>query len=302
MSNDIEVRHLRYFLALAEELHFRRAAEKLFISQPGLSRQIKQLEERLGCQLVNRKSKKVRLTPAGAYLRDEARYVLNHLELAYRRTRLLAAGEEGELRIGFVGSAMQNIIPELVTRMTRQSPRIHFSLSEMNNDQQITALETDAIDLGFVRVRHVPRGLELRPIYEDTFSLALPADHPIGPENFRNVGQLADAPFILFSSDYSPLYYDQVLSICEDQGFSPRVSHRSVHANTIFRLVENGLGVAIIPSAFRQGFDLRIKFIELDRIPQRALLYVAWRRDNRNPILPKLLDRLPALPGKSPAR
>ena len=301
MSNDIELRHLRYFLALAEELHFRRAAEKLFISQPGLSRQIKQLEERLGCQLVNRESKKVRLTPAGVYLRNEVRYVLNHLDLTYRRARLLASGEEGELRIGFVGSAMQNIIPELVTRMTKQSPGIHFSLSEMANDQQIQALKTDAIDLGFLRVKRVPPPLELRPVFEDTFSLALPVDHPIGPDNFRDMSQLADASFILFSSDYSPLYYDQVLSICEDQGFRPRVSHRSVHANTIFRLVENGLGVALIPSVFRSGFDLRIKFIELDRIPQRAMLYAAWRRDNRNPLLPKLLDRLPPLPGQPAA-
>lgn len=295
MSNDIELRHLRYFLALAEELHFRKAAEKLFISQPGLSRQIKQLEERLGCQLVSRESKKVRLTPAGTYLRDEARYVLNHLELTYRRTQLLAAGEEGELRIGFVGSAMQNIVPELVTEMSHQAPGIHFSLSEMGNDLQIRALVTDGIDLGFLRVKRVPPPLELRPVFQDTFSLALPADHPIGPENFRTIRQLADEPFILFSSDYSPLYYDQVLSICEDQGFQPRVSHRSVHANTIFRLVENGLGVAIIPSVFRSGFALRIKFIELTQIPQRAMLYAAWRRDNRNPLLPKLLDRLPAL-------
>lgn len=295
MSNDIELRHLRYFLALAETLHFRKAAEKLYISQPGLSRQIKQLEERLGYELVSRDAKRVRLTPAGAYLRDEAKYVLNHLELSYRRAQLLAAGEEGELRIGFVGSAMQNIVPRLVTELTEQVPGIHFSLSEMANDRQIKALEADAIDLGFLRVKRVPADLELRRVFEDTFSIALPADHPLGPDNFRHIGQLAGEPFILFSSDYSPLYYDQVLSICEDQGFSPRVSHRSVHANTIFRLVENGLGVAIIPSVFRQGFDLRIKFIELDRIPQRAILHAAWRRDNRNPILQKLLDRLPPL-------
>jgi DNA-binding transcriptional LysR family regulator len=295
-SYQIELRHLKYFLAVAEELHFRKAAERLFISQPGLSRQIRQLEELLQTPLFLRDKKKVHLTRAGEYLKGEVEFVLNHLEVTRKQLILIGEGQQGEVRMGFLGSAMQSVIPTLLVKLKEHYPRIKTSLEELSNTAQIGALLKDRLDIGFVRLNRVPDGLSLRPVFEDTFSLVLPQGHALDKKTFISLRQLHEENFILFAQDYSPLYYDTVMSICEDAGFSPMVSHKSVHAQTIFRLVENHLGVAIVPSSLQKGFNMKVKFIELDQIPQRAVLSVVWKNDHRNQALEHCLDLL--LPGK----
>ncbi|MEM9647284.1 MAG: LysR family transcriptional regulator [Bacteroidota bacterium] len=292
MDYQIELRHFVYFLAVAEELHFRKAAEKLFISQPGLSTQIKQMEELLGTQLFVRDKKKVRLTSAGEFLKNEVKFILNHLEQTKKQLKLIDQGRMGEVRIGFLGSAMQNVVPNLLLDLKQEFPLIHTSLEELSNRAQIRDILHDQLDLGFVRLSRVPKGLKLRPVYEDTFSLVLPEDHPLDAHAFKNIRQVSEDDFILFSQDYSPLYYDTVISICEDGGFSPKVSHKSVHAQTIFKLVENKLGIAIVPTALQDGFQMKVKFIELKRIKQRAVLSMVWKEDNRNPALKNCMDLL----------
>ncbi len=282
MSYQLELRHFRYFLAVAEELHFRKAAEKLFISQPGLSRQIKQMEEVLGVSLLSRSKKKVSLTPAGNYLKEEIEFVLNHLALTEAELKSIAQGHAGTLRIGFLGSAMQNVIPDLLVELKKEFPRIQTSLEELSNRSQVNAVLKDRLDIGFVRLARVPKGLNIKPVFEDTFSLVLPEGHPVNEKNFKGMHQFSEEEFILFDQDYSPLYFDTVMSICEDAGFSPRISHKSVHAQTIFRLVENGMGIAIVPTALQYGFRLNLKLIQLKKIPQRASLSVIWKADNRN--------------------
>ena len=138
----------------------------------------------------------------------------------------------------------------------------------------------------------VPKGLEVKPVFEDTFSLVLPQDHPIDVMNFKSIDQLVHEDFILFAQDYSPEYYDTVLSICEDSGFVPKVSHKSVHAQTIFKLVENKLGIAIVPTTLQHGFQMEVKFIEMKQIKQRAVLSMVWKADNRNPALKNCMDLL----------
>jgi len=293
MDYQLELRHFIYFLAVAEELHYRRAAEKLFISQPGLSTQIKKMEALLGTQLFVRDKKKVSLTPAGVYLKGEVELIVNHIEKAKKQLKLIGQGQVGEVRIGFLGSAMQQLVPDLLLALKAHHPLVHTSLEELSNATQVHAILTDRLDLGFVRMSRVPRGLEVRPVFEDTFSLVLPQDHPMDAAGFESVAQLSREEFILFSQDYSPEYYHTILSIFGDRGFSPRVSHRSVHAQTIFKLVENGLGIAIVPTTLQYGFQMRVKFIELLHIPQRAVLSVVWKTDNRNPALQNCLGLLP---------
>ncbi len=292
MNYQIELRHFIYFLAVAEELHYRKAAEKLFISQPGLSTQIKQMEGILQTQLFIRDKKKVRLTPAGAFLKGEVEFILNHLEQTKKQLKLIGEGHLGEIRIGFLGSAMQNVIPNLLLDLKEKFPFIHTSLEELSNRAQISAILRDKLDLGFVRLSRVPKGLKLKPVFEDTFSLVLPADHILNEKGFKSINQVATDDFILFSQDYSPQYYDTVLSICEDAGFSPNVSHKSVHAQTVFKLVENKLGIAIVPTALQYGFQMKVKFIELKKIKQRAILSMVWKEDNRNPVLQNCIDLL----------
>jgi DNA-binding transcriptional LysR family regulator len=288
----MELRHLSYFQAVAEELNYRKAAERLFISQPGLSRQIKQLEEELGVQLFERDKKHVELTAAGAFLKGEVDFVLNHLESTKQQLLEIAGGREGELRIGFLGSASNQVLPDLLKKLSSNFPKITTSLEELSNQTQVEMIQKDKLDLGFVRLASVPEDLEMKAVYRDTFSLVVPKDHPIQSKDFKSVGQFADESFILFSSDYSNFYYEQILGICRDAGFMPKIKHKSVHALTIFRLVENGLGVAIVPTSLKEGYDLKVRFMEIPEILQFTELSVIWKPENRNPVLEKVLGML----------
>jgi DNA-binding transcriptional LysR family regulator len=292
MSNQTELRHLRYFLAVAEELHFRRAAERLFISQPGLSRQIKQLEAQLGYPLFERNNRRVALTPAGAYLKTEVASLLQKLDEVTNHARALHEGREGRLNFGYVGSAMQNIIPELLVRFRREYPKVVYGLQALGNQEQVSGLLNGDLDLGFVRLEKVPADLVRRPVFTETFSLVLPADHPLEIATFTDVGQLRGDKFILFDPAYSQPYYDQVMTIFGDAGFVPEVSHRTVHATTIYRLVENGFGVSVVPTSLSKGYVADVKFIELTQIPQRTTLSAVWRAEDQNPALGKLVGLL----------
>ncbi len=290
MSYQLELRHFRYFLAVAEELHFRKAAEKLFISQPGLSRQIGQMEDLLGAKLFTRSKKKVSLTPAGAYLKGEIEFLLNHLELTKVQLKQINEGQSGTVRIGFLGSAMQSVIPEFLLKLKDQFPKVHTSLEELSNGSQVNAVLKDRLDIGFVRLARVPEPLKIKQVYKDTFSVVLSKTHSLSERNFKGVEQLAGEDFILFDQDYSPHYFDTVMSICEDAGFNPKISHKSVHAQTIFKLVENKMGIAIVPTSLQYGFKMNVQFIALEKIAQRAILSVIWKPDNRNKVVARCID------------
>ncbi len=290
MGYQLELRHLKYFLAVAEDLHFRKAAERLFISQPGLSRQIRQMEEDLGITLFERHNRKVRLTKAGEYLQKELTRNLNNIDRIISYAKLINDGVNGELRLGYVGSAMQKLIPDLLLHFTRKHPNVTFSLNEMENKQQIHALLNEEIDIGFVRIERVPRGLNIHPLFEDTFSLVLPREHKLDEKNLQSISQLKDEPFILFNASYSESYYEKVMQIFDSAGFAPIVSHYTVNAASIFRLVENGFGISIIPTALKYGYNMEVKFVELKNIHQRTTLKVVWNTDNSNPALKDLIN------------
>jgi len=292
MSNQIEFRHLRYFQTVAKDLHFRKASEKLFITQPALSRQIQQLEEYAGAKLFDRDKRNVSLTKAGEYLLKESQFLFDHLGFIKDNIRHIASGDEGEIRIGFVGSAMQSVIPALLKKINKKSPGVHFVLTELTNQDQVDLIRNDQLDLGFIRTMRLPEGLNKLDVFDETFCLVLPKSHSITQKSFKSIFDLKDENFILFSSQYSHGYYDKIMSIFEDQGFTPRIAHESVHANTIFRLVENELGIGIVPSSLKQGFDLDIKFIDLDKIPQRTTLSAIWRKGSLNPILENVVKLL----------
>ncbi|PKQ45942.1 LysR family transcriptional regulator [Confluentibacter flavum] len=290
MSYQIELRHIRYFLAVADTLHFRKAAEKLFISQPGLSRQIKEMEDQLGITLFDRHNRQVLLTNAGLYLKQELSNNLKSLDAILNHAKLLQAGKDGQLSFGYVGSAMQHIIPELLLKFTQNHPSVLFSLKEMDNQKQIEGLLAQDIDIGFVRLERVPRGLEIYPLLKETFCLVLPKDHPIDRSNFKNIAQLKSEPFILFDPEYSASYYEKVMEIFDESGFSPMVSHNTIHADSIYKLVEHKFGVSIVPKSLQTVNNDSIKFIELDTISQRTVLSAVWDKNNINPMLVHFLN------------
>ena len=217
---------------------------------------------------------------------------MNHLELTQKQLKSIGEGNLGEIRIGFLGSAMQEVIPKLLLQLKKSFSGIRTTLEELSNHAQVNAVLKDKLDIGFVRLARVPKGIHRAPVFEDTFSVVLPKNHYLNEKGFKGIGQLAEEDFILFSQEYSPLYYDTVMSICEDASFSPKISHKSVHAQTIFKLVENNLGIAIVPTSLQHGFQMDVKFIELKKIPQKAVLSVIWKPDNRNLALRHCMDLL----------
>lgn len=293
IANQLELRHLNYFKLLATELHYRRASELLFISQSALSQQIKQLEQILDVSLFDRSNKKVTLTDAGKLFYQDAQQILNKVETAVTHLKLYKTGNTGQIGIGFVASAMESLLPHLLKQFNTDCPNIKFQLDELSNSEQLIALQNEALDLGFMRSNHVPEGFVSKRVYTETFSLVLPATHSMKAAKFKHIGELKDEFFILFPNEQSQLYYQQIINICADQGFAPKVAHRSIHAPTIFRLVENGMGLSIIPTSLAASDNPNIKFIELKHVPQKTALYAVWKKDNPNPALPYLLEMLP---------
>lgn len=292
IANQIELRHLNYFKLLAEELHYRKAAEKLFISQSALSQQIKQLEQYLGHALFDRNNKRVVLNEAGKLFYKDAIQVIQKMQIAVNNVQLLQKGNTGQLGISFVASAMQSILPVLLKQFNSDCPNIEFHLEELTNKEQLLALEKGDIDLGFMRSNQVGQDMMIKSVYKETFTLVLPANHPMCAADFNHVGELKDEYFILFPNDQSQLYYQQIINLCADQGFTPKLSHRSIHAPTIFKLVENGMGLSIIPTSLATSENPGVKFIELKNIPQQTELYAVWKKINDNPALPYLLEML----------
>ncbi|MEE6127231.1 LysR family transcriptional regulator [Chryseobacterium arthrosphaerae] len=292
MSYQIELRHLKYFQVLSNELSFRKASEKLFISQPGLSRQIKQMEEIFNVTLFNRTKKKVELSEAGLYLKKEVDFIFNHLINIKEQLENISQGRQSELRIGFLGSAAEKIIPDCVVKLNRIYPEIRTVLQEMPNKLQVKLLEEHQLDIGFVRLQNIPEGISKHLIHQDSFSLVLPKNHPIDNIDDETFKSLYKESFIFFSSEDSPHYFDVIMSICEDHGFRPKVFHKSINALTIYKLVEEGLGIAILPTSLQYGYDLNVKFLELNYIPQKTELYMVWKESNRNPILKDIINYL----------
>jgi len=291
MSYQLEFRHIKYFLAVAEDLHFRKAAERLFISQPGLSRQIKQMEENLGIILFERHNRKVILTRAGEYLKNELAINLKNIEHTFNHAKLLNDGKRGDLKFGYVGSAMQEIIPNLLLQFRKEHPGIVFSLKEMDNQKQIENLLSHNIDMGFVRLERVQRGLETMQILKETFCLVLPKNHSITAKEFKSLRQFKNESFILFDPTYSASYHEKVMQIFDDSGFSPIISHNTIHASSIYKLVENNFGISIVPKSLFTNHK-GIQFIELDMISQRTILSAVWNTDNKNPILYKTIEMI----------
>ena len=292
MSYQIELRHIKYFLAVAEELHFRNAAERLFISQPGLSRQIKALELELGVILFERHTRKVVLTKVGEYLKVSFALQLKTLSHSLENAKMLHDGKKGALKIGYVGSAMQEVIPNLLLRFEKDNSNILFNLKEIDNQKQIEDLLSFSIDIGFVRLERVAKSLEIKIILKENFCLVLPQKHPINQNNFKNLTQFKNESFILFDAAYSSSYYEKVMQIFDNCGFTPLISHNTIHSSSIYKLVENNFGISIVPKSLTQKSGHKIKFIELDMIPQKTTLSVIWNKKNTNPILMDVLNLL----------
>lgn len=289
MDYQIELRHIRYFLAVAEELHFKKAADRLFISQPGLSRQIQHVENELETPLFLRHNRKVELTPAGEFLYKNSSLWYASIQELLQRTTEIGSGIKATLRLGYVGSAMQEVIPSLLEKINSNYPDIKFTLDELDNSAQTSYLINNKIDIGFVRLSRAPSSLEMKTVLTEHFCLVLPQDHKLKRSELKSMKQLKSESFILFEKDYSPTYYEEIMSLFINAGFTPNVTHSSVNALTIFKMVENGFGLAVVPQSLKNTFNMRIKFIDLDHFPQRTNLNIIWKKSSVTPLIESVL-------------
>jgi DNA-binding transcriptional LysR family regulator len=248
MKNEIELRHLRYFLAVAETLHFGRAAKKLGMAQPPLSQQIRRLETMLGAPLFERTTRGVTLTMAGAMLRERATATMTRLADDLEQTRRVARGEEGRLTFGFSGSVMFTELPAAIQRYRRAYPQVEVRLRELWTSEQMPALADGSIDIGFLRDGEQRPELSLTPLLRESFQVALPADHRLRRQRTVDPASLEDEPFVLFSRRMGNLAYDRTIRCCLDAGFQPHIVQEAPQFPTLIRLVAAGLGVSLVPA------------------------------------------------------
>lgn len=279
----MELRHLRYFVVLAQELHFGRAAKRLAITQPPLSLNIRQLEEDVGARLFDRDHRRVRLTAAGAAFRVEAEALLARAEQARLLAREIGAGAVGRLRIGFVGSVLYRGLPQWLAEFRADHPRIDVALSELNSQDQIDALGRGELDVGFIHTDRLPPGLGSAPVHADTFLACVHEDHRLAARRRIALAEFDGEPFVLFSRTASPDYYARILALCRAAGFTPGVRHEVRHWLSVVSLVGQGIGVSVVPEPLRRAGIAGAVFRPLADAAPPSDVYCAWAADADEP-------------------
>ena len=280
-----EFRQLRYFMAVAERLHFGRAAEALHISQPPLSRAIRALEEHLGVPLFVRTRRRVELTPEGAHLLDETRRLSGQLERTVRELRAMAKGEQARLRIGFVSLADYGVLPELLRTYKVAEPGVTLSLREMVSPEQAAALAAGELDFGLL-LPPVDAAVQLDHlvVQRERFVVALPSRHRLAAGGGRiGLRELAGEPFVTIPRNIAPLLYDIVAQLAAQAGISINVAQEAIQMQTVVSLVSSGLGAAVVPASVANLGRRGVVYRDLaDRHP-RLDVWLAWRRGTLAP-------------------
>ena len=285
----MELRHLRYFVTVAEELHFGRAAARLFIAQPPLSQQIQQLEHELGVSLFTRTSRRVQLTPAGDAFLTEARQILESVGNAAEMAKRAARGETGWLGIGFAASATYDLLPAVLHDFRALFPAVALSLQELNAVEQASALAGKTIHVGFARPYAPQPGAVVGAVLRESFLIALPETHELTGEAALPLPALAEEPFISFPALPNPSYAEVVRAACEDAGFTPRVVQEVREMQTALSLVAAGFGVALLPESVRHLHRDGVVYRPLREPAPRTELAVVSRLDDPSPALQNLL-------------
>lgn len=290
----MDLKQLRYFVAVAEELHFGRAAQRLFISQPALSFDIRKFEEQLGVQLLARTNKSVTLTNAGQVLLDEARKLLQQAAEVKRVTLRSAHGLAGRLRVGFVSSMLYRGLPRAVDRFEADHPAVEIVLKEMNTGEQIQAIQRHQIDLGCAYWGSFPAEVISAPIFSEPFVCCLPAGHALSRRKHLDLSALAQEPFILFPRTVSPHYHDLIIALCVDAGFSPVIRHEARLWQTVVTMVGFGMGVALVPKTLKHAGDARVSFVPLAGGGKESPVLSLRRLGDEEPVASRFLEYLEA--------
>ncbi len=291
---NLELRHYRYFVALAEELHFGRAAERLGISQPALSQQFRWIEQEAGAPLLSRSKRRLALTEVGTVLYDEAAGILRQGQHAELATASASRGDAGSVSIGYVASAaLSGLLPGLIYRFRQAYPAVRLAVRESDMPLQLDAVACGELDIGFIRppLRSLPEGLALFDIAIEPVVIAMHATHALAHHTRIDVALLRDETFICTHTEHGTGFYAITLAICGNAGFQPRVEALSRQMSTIIGMVAAGFGVALIPASMRAFAPPDVVFKPLARNDVVSHLAVIHRKNERSPSVLRMVER-----------
>jgi DNA-binding transcriptional LysR family regulator len=288
----MELRQLRHFIALAEDMHFGRAAERLCLSQPALSASIVRLEEDFGVRLFERDSKGVRITPAGELMLRYARETTNQAERTKRFSLALAAGRIGHIEMGFSGIILTSELDQLIKDLQAGLPDIEIYMREITSQRQVELLRAGRLDAGLVSLPLPPAELDHLKLLEDQFVACLPVGHALADRKVIDIAELRDENFILTSRERAPVMHDQLVSLCTAAGFHPRAAFEADHLLSLATLVARGFGVGLVPISLAGAGIGGLAFIGLERpLPPRSWYFV-WNPHRDTPGLQSLVERM----------
>lgn len=270
---------LKNFLIVADVLNFHKAAERIYIAQPALSRQVKNLEEELGAELFNRSKKQIKLTAAGAYFKTEAARILEQLVQAKQRAGQIHRGEAGTIRIGHVSSVMQSILPPFLKSVMNNYPDLKIGLYESDCNLVIGKIENRELEFGIIPNMETPDNFEAHLLYKENFVVVMPEALNIKIRKPEGLKQLSKCDWILPAKINGEGYAEMLNRLFQKSGFTPNVIFESPNASTNLRLVSEGLGVTIIGKSAMNGSNLNIKYTELKNIPEKVEMRLIWLKD-----------------------
>jgi DNA-binding transcriptional LysR family regulator len=273
----MELRHLRYFIAVAEELNFTRAAERLHMAQPPLSQQIQHLEAELGFQLFRRTKRTVVLTEAGQVFFEESQKILLQVDRAIQLGKQTSRGELGQLTVGFVSSAAHNVVPAILQAFRTRCPAVKLELHELTTNEQLQRLREGRIDIGFVRPPIEEDGINSEIVFREPLIVALPETHPWADRAVVELRELSGEPFILFPRSLAPGLYDPIVSLCQQAGFSPIAGQEAIQMQTIISLVAAEMGVAIVPASMQNFQRSGVVYKSLPESTCIVAIALIWR-------------------------
>jgi DNA-binding transcriptional LysR family regulator len=287
---DMELRRIRYFMAVAEELHFGRAAARLHIAQPPLSAQIQQLERELGVQLFDRTNRRVRLTKEGEVFLGEAVVLLEQYERAVQAVHQASSGLLGRIVVAGVASAFDEILPTVIPRFRAGHPDVVLSLREADTAEALAALARGSLDVAFVRLERGDDEIAVRPLRREKFAVAVPARHPLAGQAEVGLGDLATEAFVMPLRSVASSYFDQLLDACRRAGFNPRIAHQSNSIQSQVGFVACGLGVALVPRTEHLLQRSNVVFLPLKEDIAVTEVSLAWSQLRQPRVVQRFLD------------
>ena len=291
MGIDMELRHLRYFIALAEELHFGRAAARMHITQPPLSRQLKELEKELEVILLARNNKVVKLTEPGRIFLEHARHLEELLDRAIKMTRKAHRGEFGRLAIGYLGGAAFHLLPNVLRHFRDNHPDVELVLHGMITSEQLEALSRGSIDVGIMRPTSSLYEYEYKSqlILREPFVVALPMEHRLARRRDIHIRNLAQEKFVMLPATPGGGLYPRILELCLQAKFEPKIVQFATETRSVVGLVGAGIGISIVPSSVQRMNISNVVYRRLRGVRSYAEMVMVWRKDGETPVVARFL-------------